>query len=229
MLLLPVFLHINWIIFTPLVFTHPPPSPFAPFFFISHPTPSPTDDITDPRYRKGWLDLVFLAYNVVFFSFIRQFALFRICYPIARYFGIHKKGKVARFGEQGYAILYFSFFGAWGARIMSRLPTWWYNCEQFWIGACPIDNGRRLEYSDATLSALCHRLPTLADDSRTQTLLSNAGILLVSAAHRARLWSREAAQRLQGARCTPHCHPLARRVRSYLHVYVSYLDRKSVV
>jgi acyl-CoA-dependent ceramide synthase len=138
LLLLPVFLHINWIIFTPLIFTHPPPSPFAPIFFISYPTPSPTDDITDPRYRKGWLDLVFIAYNVVFFSFVRQFALFRICYPIARYLGIRKKSKVIRFGEQGYGILYFSFFGLWGARIMSHLPTWWYNCEQFWIGACPM-------------------------------------------------------------------------------------------
>ncbi|KAH9062696.1 longevity assurance proteins LAG1/LAC1 [Lactarius vividus] len=133
MLLLPVFLHINWTIFTPLVFTHPPPSPFAPLLFVSYPTPSPTNDITDPRYRKGWLDLVFLAYNVVFFSFVRQFVLFRICYPIARYFGIRKKAKLARFGEQGYAILYFSFFGAWGVRIMSGLPTWWYNTKHFWI------------------------------------------------------------------------------------------------
>jgi len=38
-----------------------------------------------------------------------------------------------RFGEQVYAIIYFSFFGAWGVLIMSGLPTWWYNCEQFWI------------------------------------------------------------------------------------------------
>jgi len=30
-------------------------------------------------------------------------------------------------------VLYFSFFGAWGVRIMSHLPTWWYNSEQFWI------------------------------------------------------------------------------------------------
>jgi acyl-CoA-dependent ceramide synthase len=133
MLLLPVFLHINWIFFTPLIFTQPPPSPFAPLLFISYPTPSPTNDVTDPRYRKGWLDLVFIAYNIVFFSFVRQFALFRISFPIARYFGIRKESKLVRFGEQGYAILYFSFFGAWGVQIMSHLPTWWYNCEQFWI------------------------------------------------------------------------------------------------
>jgi acyl-CoA-dependent ceramide synthase len=105
----------------------------APLLFISYPTPSPTDDSTDPRYRKGWLDLVFVAYYVVFFSFVRQSVLFGICYPVARYFGIRKREKLARFGEQGYAIFYFSFFGAWGLRIMSHLPTWWYNCRNFWI------------------------------------------------------------------------------------------------
>ncbi|KAF8482397.1 longevity assurance proteins LAG1/LAC1 [Russula ochroleuca] len=133
-LLLPIFLHIIWTLFTPsLILSHPPPSPLSPLLFISHPTPSPTDDSTDPRYRKGWLDLLFIAYYVVFFSFVRQSVLFRICYPIARYCGIRKRETLARFGEQGYAIFYFSFFGAWGLRIMSRLPTWWYNCPHFWI------------------------------------------------------------------------------------------------
>ncbi|KAH9999694.1 TLC domain-containing protein [Russula compacta] len=132
-LFLPIFLHINWIIFTPLILSHPPPSPFAPLLFVSHPTPSSTVDSTEPRYRKGWLDLVFLAYHVVFFSFVRQAVLFRICYPIARYFGVRSERKLSRFGEQGYAIVYFSFFGVWGLRIMSHLPTWWYNCRYFWI------------------------------------------------------------------------------------------------
>ena len=134
MVLLPIFLHINWIIFTPLILPHLPPSPFSPLLFISYPTPSPTDDSSDPRYRKGWLDLVFVAYNIVFFSFVRQTVIYRIFHPVAQYLGIRTKGKLARFGEQGYAIVYFGFFGAWGLRIMSHLPTWWYNCENFWIG-----------------------------------------------------------------------------------------------
>jgi len=134
LVLLPIFLHINWIIFTPLILSHLPPSPFSPLLFISYPTPSPTDDSSDPRYRKGWLDLVFLAYHIVFFSFVRQIVIHRIFYPIAQWFGIRKREKLARFGEQGYAIVYFGFFGAWGLRIMSHLPTWWYNCQHFWIG-----------------------------------------------------------------------------------------------
>jgi acyl-CoA-dependent ceramide synthase len=204
-LLLPIFLHIIWTLFTPLILSHPPPSPLSPLLFISHPTPSPTDDSTDPRYRKGWLDLLFIAYYVVFFSFVRQSVLFRICYPIARYCGIRKRETLARFGEQGYAIFYFSFFGAWGLRIMSRLPTWWYNCPHFWIGTYVVGN------LNLILTTNC-RLPALADDSRTEALLSHAGVLLVSPTYRPRPSSREAPERLQGTRCTSHRHSMAHRV-----------------
>lgn len=196
-------LHLNWIFFTPRIFSHPPSSPFAPFLFISYPTPSPTDDSTDPRYRKGWLDLVFVAYYVVFFSFVRQVALFYICYPIARHYGIRKGDKLARFGEQGYAILYFLFFGAWGLRIMSHLPSWWYNCPQFWIGTFVVSHCSNFKLN------VNLRLPALADDSRTQVLLSHAGVLLVSAAHRPRLSSRETPERPQRIYCAPHRHYMA--------------------
>jgi acyl-CoA-dependent ceramide synthase len=151
MLLFPIFLHINWIIFTPLIHSHPPPSPFAPLLFVSYPTPSPTDDSSDPRYRKGWFDLVFLAYYVVFFSFVRQTVIYRVWYPIAQYLGIRKEGTLARFGEQGYAIVYFSFFGAWGLRIMSQHPTWFYNCQHFWIGTFAVN---RVGHSNLTPPSL---------------------------------------------------------------------------
>ena len=148
MLLLPIFLHIIWALVNPLILSRHSPSPFSPLFFISHPTPSPTDDSSDPRYRKGWLDLVFLAYHVVFFSFVRQTVLYRVCYPVAQWFGIRKREKLARFGEQGYAIVYFGFFGAWGLRIMSHLPTWWYSCQHFWIGTFVVN--RRVGHSNLT-------------------------------------------------------------------------------
>jgi acyl-CoA-dependent ceramide synthase len=144
---------------------------------------------------------------VVFFSFVRQSVLFKICYPIARHFGIRKGDKLARFGEQGYAILYFSFFGAWGLRIMSNLPTWWYNCPHFWIGTFIVSRCSNVKLT------VNFRLPTLADDSRTQALLSHAGVVLVSAAYRPRPRSRETTERLQGTCCAPHRHYMARWVR----------------
>lgn len=103
--------------------------------FISHPTPSPTDDSADPRYRKGYLDLVFVAYYIIFFSFLRQSVTSYLCRPFAQYFGIRKEAKLARFGEQGYAVFYFVISGLWGLHIMSQLPTWFYRTEAFWIGS----------------------------------------------------------------------------------------------
>ncbi|KAI0832388.1 TLC domain-containing protein [Trametes gibbosa] len=106
-------------------------NPFAPLLFISHRIPGTSDD--DPRYQKGWLDLAFLAYYIVFWSFIRQTITLYFFRPLAKWFGIRRETKLDRFGEQGYAVLYFAFTGAWGMRIMAQLPTWWYRTEHFWI------------------------------------------------------------------------------------------------
>lgn len=141
-------MYINWEILAPFV-AKGQANPFEPFLFLSHriPTSSPED----PRYAKGYLDLVFVAYHVIFFSFVRQTITISLCWPLARYFGIKKQAKLDRFGEQGYALIYFAALGAWGVvscplgtlfktwliqksqRIMSQLPTWWYRTENFWI------------------------------------------------------------------------------------------------
>jgi len=111
LLMIPIVLYINWELLAPYV-APDVPNPIAPLIFISHPIPSSSPD--DPRYAKGYLDLVFLAFHIVFYSFLRQFVTTIICWPIARYFGIKKQGKLDRFGEQGYALLYFTIMGAWG-------------------------------------------------------------------------------------------------------------------
>jgi very-long-chain ceramide synthase len=123
-------------------------NPFAPFFLLSGLVPSSSRD--DPRYAKSYLDLLFIAYYVVFWSFVRQSLTIYVSRPIARYFKIRKEAKIDRFGEQTYAFLYFLVVGAWGLvsvalpsnhvsslayqRIMSQLPTLWYRTEYFWIG-----------------------------------------------------------------------------------------------
>ncbi|KAJ7288863.1 longevity assurance proteins LAG1 LAC1 [Mycena rebaudengoi] len=107
-------------------------NPFRPFLLISHRVLS--SDPGDPRYERGYGDFAFIAYNVIFFSFVRQVITVNVSRRVGRYFGITREGKLDRFGEQGYAFVYFLFFGAWGLRIMSQLPTWWYRTENFWIG-----------------------------------------------------------------------------------------------
>lgn len=109
--MIPIILYINWELLAPYI-TPDLPNPIAPLIFISHPILSSSPD--DPRYAKGYLDLVFLAFHIVFYSFLRQFVTTFLCWPVARYFGIKKQAKLDRFGEQGYALLYFTVMGAWG-------------------------------------------------------------------------------------------------------------------
>ncbi|KAJ3937291.1 MAG: longevity assurance proteins LAG1 LAC1 [Lentinula lateritia] len=139
-LLVPIILYANWEFVYPILAQSIPrgntylssdiPNPFAQFFLLSHPVPSLDEE--NLRYQKGWSDLLFIAYYVVFWSFIRQSLSFYVFQPMARYFGI-RKHKLDRFAEQGYAMLYFGIMGAWGYRIMGQLPTWWYRTEAFWI------------------------------------------------------------------------------------------------
>lgn len=88
------------------------PNPFEPMLFTSYPIAGSSPD--DIRYAKGWLDIVFILYHIIVFSFIRQFALLDVILPIARRLGIRKQAKLDRFGEQAYAVLYYGAMGVWG-------------------------------------------------------------------------------------------------------------------
>ena len=110
-LLIFVILWANWEITAPYV-SKDLRNPFAPLLFISHRIPTSSED--DPRYQKGYFDLVFIAYYIVFWSFVRQSLTIYICRPVARWFGIKKEAKLDRFGEQAYAVIYFGITSAWG-------------------------------------------------------------------------------------------------------------------
>jgi acyl-CoA-dependent ceramide synthase len=87
-------------------------NPFAPLLFISHPVPNSVPG--DQRYQKGPLDVLLLAYHIVVWSFVRQLISVNVARALGPRFGIKKVAKLDRFGEQLYAIVYFSFFGCWG-------------------------------------------------------------------------------------------------------------------
>jgi len=106
-------------------------NPFKPMLFVSYYLPD--SEPGHPKYAKGPLDIVFIAYNVIVFSFVRQFCTLKILRPMARKLGVQKSSKLDRFAEQGYAVIYFSFFGSLGVYVMSQLPTWWYRTEHFWL------------------------------------------------------------------------------------------------
>lgn len=111
LLLIPVILWVNWELLAPYV-AKGVSNPFTPLLFISHPSPASSPD--DPRYTKGPLDFVFIAYYIIFWSFVRQSITIYLSHPVARFYGMKKRTKLDRFGEQGYAMLYFAFTGFWG-------------------------------------------------------------------------------------------------------------------
>lgn len=114
-LLVPVVLFLNWEFLIPHLanlcgpLDLPEDNPFAQLFLLSHRVPGP-----EPRYARGTGDIAFVAYHVVVFSLVRQVMTVTVAQRVGRFFGLRRTGKLERFGEQLYAFVYFSVFGAWG-------------------------------------------------------------------------------------------------------------------
>ncbi|GAA5865293.1 hypothetical protein JCM8547_005047 [Rhodosporidiobolus lusitaniae] len=110
----------------------PGPNPLTPFLFISYPLPREAGD-NEQRYGKGPLDLAFLSFYIIVFSFLRQSVTEFFVRPLARSLGLKSDSKVQRFMEQAYAVVYFTASGSFGLWVMSKQPTWWYKTEHFWL------------------------------------------------------------------------------------------------
>lgn len=119
-LAVPIVLAINWELLSPLV-APGLTNPFTPLFLISGRLDHFSDD--DPRYRKTYWDLAFVAYYIVFFSLFREVIATNLARRVGRYYGLRKPGKLDRFGEQAHAFVYFTIMGAWGfVRISLNIP-----------------------------------------------------------------------------------------------------------
>ena len=132
-------------------------NPLSPLLFIQYPLqPTPSELLSSNpglRYGKGLLDLCFLGFYIIVFSFLRQSLTEFIIKPFARSLGLKSESKLTRFMEQAYAIVYFSASGAYGvvSFISSRAPasetrltaplqyvmsgqkSWWYQTEHYWL------------------------------------------------------------------------------------------------
>lgn len=98
------------------------------FVKVSYPIPG-----TDPvQYGKGKRDFAFVAFYVIFFTFWREFWMQVVLRRLALYFGLRKKGKINRFMEQTYCIVYYGISGPFGLYIMKQLPLWYFNTTAFY-------------------------------------------------------------------------------------------------
>ncbi|KAJ7696170.1 hypothetical protein B0H16DRAFT_842599 [Mycena metata] len=100
------------------------------------PLPTTLATHTQQLYIKGPLDIPLLLWTIVLCSYLRLVFTQEVFPRVARWWGIKREGKVARFGEQGYAVVYFAVVGVWGVqtllpppprvphpRLLARLPA----------------------------------------------------------------------------------------------------------
>ncbi len=128
LLLVPVVLYANWEFLAPYL-SPGASNPFGSVFLLSGRLE--TSPHNDPRYAKTWWDLAFLVYYIVFWSFVRQSLAAQVFQPLARYFRLKKPAKVERFCEQGYALVYFGFFGTWGYVSLTKLVSCFFRVSNF--------------------------------------------------------------------------------------------------
>ncbi len=107
-------------------------NPLAPFVFISYPLAREAGE-ERTHYSKGPLDVCFLLFYIVVFSFVRQSITEYFVRPLAKRLGIRTESKQLRFMEQAYAAIYFSASGALGLYVMSHQDSWWYKTEHYWL------------------------------------------------------------------------------------------------
>lgn len=89
-------------------------------------------------YVKGIDDIFIVAFWVVAFTFIREVVIRFLWFPLAKMGGVTRHSTLARFGEQGWNIVYFSVMWSAGVWIMQhsdyrnlRLAGLWENYPHY--------------------------------------------------------------------------------------------------
>ncbi|KAJ3364028.1 sphingosine N-acyltransferase lag1 [Allomyces javanicus] len=109
-----------------------PTSFFAKFAFPSYELPGTLSlSLTEPLYAKGWWDVAFVAYYVVFWTFARSTVIDYAIKPLARAAGVPRR-LWDRFGEQGWLVVYYTLAFSVGFKILYASP-YWLNTAQFWV------------------------------------------------------------------------------------------------
>ena len=86
------------------------------FFSLSY--YNPTTDL----YGIGWDDSYFIAFCILLFMGLRSFFMEQILGPLAKHWGVSKKGDLTRFSEQAWLLVYYCAFWPLGM-VRNSLPT----------------------------------------------------------------------------------------------------------
>lgn len=100
-------------------------NPVCRFIFPSYRFNS--EDDAPAQYGKGLWDIALVSFYTIVLSFTREFVMQELLRPLARFSGIHSRGKQQRFMEQMYTAVYFGVMGPAGIWVMRRTPVWYFN------------------------------------------------------------------------------------------------------
>ncbi|RYP48730.1 hypothetical protein DL768_005450 [Monosporascus sp. mg162] len=82
-------------------------------------------------YGIGWDDFYFIAFCIILFTGLRAFFMEHVLGPLAKHWGVAKKGDVTRFSEQAWLLIYYSVFWPLGMYIYHISP-YYLNMEELW-------------------------------------------------------------------------------------------------
>ncbi len=94
-----------------------------------------TDEIDENgyfMYDKGPKDFAFVLFYMIFFTFFREFVMSVMVRPLAGILHITRKGKVKRFMEQFYSLVYYGLSSPFGFFVMMKLPIKWFDTYYFY-------------------------------------------------------------------------------------------------
>lgn len=176
-----------------------PENPLAHLLFISYPLPHTSATVGGAQlYSKGRLDIAFLGFYIIVFSFLRLVVTRFLVRPLALALGLGKgggkgaEGLLLRFMEQGYAFVYFFCSSALGL-VSPRSSSRWTDAvavRHVRTGHLVVPDRVLLDQLSALVRSflLAHRAEASMqeDDGRAQVVLPPPVCILVSADARPR-------------------------------------------
>ncbi|KAI1475913.1 hypothetical protein K445DRAFT_321182 [Daldinia sp. EC12] len=86
------------------------------------------------QYAKGPWDFAFVGFYTILLSFAREFVMYEVLRPLARWLGIRSRAKQLRFMEQMYIVFYIAFMGPFGMYCMKQTPVWYFDTTGMYEG-----------------------------------------------------------------------------------------------
>lgn len=115
-------------------------NPLFRFVSISYNVPNSN------RYRKGFNDICFVFYHMVFFTFLREFVMQKIMLPITQKINMRSQHKIKRTMEQAYSVVYYSVASPAGVILLYKSELWFFKTKELFLSYPDITIPRSIKW-----------------------------------------------------------------------------------